>query len=198
MKIVEKEQAIKLRIEERLSLKEISEKLNISKGTASLWLRDHPLTTEEITNRHTKSSSPKIICNPNDNIKKGKAAELIFSARCLLNGLVVFSPLSEDSRIDLVVADTLLRVQVKVFNKKQQFSVRKVGVNSKTNCKIYRYSANDVDFFGAVDLTTFDVYIVPIQDIVEYSSCMSRSAIEAKGYKKNDFSLLKIGRSTRI
>ncbi|MEK7583233.1 MAG: helix-turn-helix domain-containing protein [Patescibacteria group bacterium] len=53
MKLKEKEQAIKLRLK-GLSLKEISLKLNVSKGTVSIWVRDVKLSqkaTERIIRR---------------------------------------------------------------------------------------------------------------------------------------------------
>lgn len=42
------DEALRLRIKERLSLREISIKLNIAQSTASLWLKDYPLSPEEI------------------------------------------------------------------------------------------------------------------------------------------------------
>ena len=46
-------------------------------------------------------------------IKVGKAAELIFMARCLLSVLECYIPVSEDGRVDVVVGSTLHRRQVK-------------------------------------------------------------------------------------
>ncbi len=47
MKVKEKQEARKLRKEEGLSLKEISEKLNVAKSSVSLWVRDIELTLEQ-------------------------------------------------------------------------------------------------------------------------------------------------------
>jgi len=47
MKIKEKEVARELRQKDGLSLKDISEKLNVSKSTVSLWVRDIVLTDEQ-------------------------------------------------------------------------------------------------------------------------------------------------------
>lgn len=46
-----REKAIKLRKEERLSYSEIKERLDVAKSTLSYWLRDYPLTEEEIKKR---------------------------------------------------------------------------------------------------------------------------------------------------
>jgi 5-methylcytosine-specific restriction endonuclease McrA len=55
-----KEAAIKLRLEEKLGLKDISLRLNISKATASVWLRDIKLDKELILKRtHEASTTPE-------------------------------------------------------------------------------------------------------------------------------------------
>ena len=51
MKKEKKEQAILLRTNERLSLKKIAEILKVSKGTLSVWLKEYPLSNEEIWER---------------------------------------------------------------------------------------------------------------------------------------------------
>jgi len=52
MKVKEKQEAIRLRKEEGLSLREISRKLNISKGSVSLWVRNIELTEEQKEKLH--------------------------------------------------------------------------------------------------------------------------------------------------
>jgi transcriptional regulator with XRE-family HTH domain len=47
-KVKEKEEALRLRIEEQLSLKQIQEKTGLSKSTLSIHLRDYPLSKERI------------------------------------------------------------------------------------------------------------------------------------------------------
>lgn len=46
-----REEAIRLRKQERLSYSEIKEKLDVAKSTLSYWLRDHPLSEQEIKER---------------------------------------------------------------------------------------------------------------------------------------------------
>ena len=46
-----REKAIRLRKEERLSYSEIKERLDVAKSTLSYWLRDYPLSEEEIRKR---------------------------------------------------------------------------------------------------------------------------------------------------
>lgn len=42
-----KQEAVRLRVEDRLSYNEINEILNVSKSTLSNWLKDKPLTPKE-------------------------------------------------------------------------------------------------------------------------------------------------------
>lgn len=49
-----KEEALRLRTEEKMSLSEISKTLKISKGTASVWLRDFPLEEKDLKERRLK------------------------------------------------------------------------------------------------------------------------------------------------
>jgi hypothetical protein len=48
-------EAITLRVQNRLSLKEIALRLGVAKGSASLWLRDYPLSKEELVDRRNTS-----------------------------------------------------------------------------------------------------------------------------------------------
>lgn len=57
MKIDEKKLALKLRIEDQLSIKSIAKKIGVAKSTVSLWVRDYPLSRERIRELsiHTQS-----------------------------------------------------------------------------------------------------------------------------------------------
>lgn len=70
MRKLDKIAAIKLRTEERLSLPEIAKKLNISKGTLSPWLRDYPLSLDELAVRRAKAQKSSGISRRNKQRKK--------------------------------------------------------------------------------------------------------------------------------
>lgn len=60
MKAKEKEEALRLRIDEQLSYSEISKKLKVPKSTLSGWLRDYPLSRERISElQHSEASREK-------------------------------------------------------------------------------------------------------------------------------------------
>ena len=117
-------------------------------------------------------------------VKQGKAAEHIVIAKLLLQGYNVYTSVTEDNKIDVLFGDKLQRVQVKVFSKYKRFAVRKVGVNSKTNTKISYYTADDIDLFAAVDLDTFDVFLVPIEFAASYTAEISKSTLIKNGFMR--------------
>lgn len=67
-----REEACRLRTEERWSLTEITEELKLSKGTIYYWIKDLPLTVEEQNQRKLKSQSPEA----------AKKASLAMEAKC--------------------------------------------------------------------------------------------------------------------
>jgi hypothetical protein len=110
-------------------------------------------------------------------IKKGKAAEYIAIAKLLLSGDNIYSPITDDTRVDFIINEKV-RVQVKSFNDKKQIAVRKTGSNSKSNIKTYSYTPEDVDFFAAVDTETFEVFMIPIEFVNKYTSCIHKKKLK--------------------
>lgn len=116
-----------------------------------------------------------------DTIKKGKAAEHIAIAKLLSLGYNVYVPTTEGTRVDLIFEKNNIysKAQVKSFNKKSnQIGIRKTGVNSKTNTKIYHYTASDVDYFIAVDVDTLEVFMIPIEFVMQYTTSIAKSTIK--------------------
>lgn len=128
-----------------------------------------------------------------DGIKRGKAAEHVFVAKCLLNGYDVYLPINGDGRVDVIV--NTHRVQVKCVRygsgySKGCISSRKSGKRSNGEVKSYKYTSNDVDFLVGVNTNTFDVYIVPVAYAERYAGDIAISKIVQSGYV-NNFELLK-------
>ena len=78
-----KQEAIRLRTEEKLSLKEIAEKLDIAKSTASLWLRDYRLPEEELTKRNVSNTSD---CYKQQKCKQERNKYCLMCTSKVLNG----------------------------------------------------------------------------------------------------------------
>lgn len=129
-----------------------------------------------------------------NNIMNGRAAEHIFVAKCLLHGLECYLPSSTNTKVNVVVGRRLARCQVKVIgdpNGQGQpgMSLRKVGCNSASNVKQYRYTAADIDFFVAVDLNTFECFVLSISSLDSYKRTIGYPAIR-RFAKADDFTAL--------
>jgi len=185
-----KAEAIRLRTQEFLGLKEIATLLQISKSTASIWLEDFPLPADVLEKKRSFKNEKEVLRTKScPATMLGMASEYIFIAKAMLAGFECFTPVSAGSRIDVVVGDHLFKCQVKTLASgrgAKKLPVRKIGCNSKTNTKSYVYSSKDVDFMIGVDVDTFDVYVVPIQDIAQYKSLVS---INILSKYKNNFSV---------
>lgn len=132
--------AIQLRIEQRLSLRAIQKQLPVSKGTLSLWLKDFPLTDDEMRSRmsasgkkhrgqkHGHRTSPpggKVVassfCRPQENrhlrsSALGSAIEWFMS-----RGYVASIPLAQTPYDLIVESDSgLQKIQVKSTNHKDK------------------------------------------------------------------------------
>lgn len=121
-------------------------------------------------------------------VKRGRAAEMIFQAKCLTAGLDCFTPTTEDGRIDALVGPFFYRCQVKVLGargycdtKHLSLVKRRGAAGSKT---FFRYSARDVDFMVGVCLDTHAVYVVPIASTAAWSKSISEQALERMGCRE--------------
>jgi hypothetical protein len=123
-------EAVRLRVEERLSLREIQERTGASKGSLSSWLRDHPLTVEEIRARRAtqrrfvperkpRGADGKFwkqarTLSPTGIARLSEAAVLF---RLILHGFDVYKPAFDGSKADWLAVEPdsgrLLRIQVK-------------------------------------------------------------------------------------
>lgn len=117
-----KQEALRLRIEDRQSLDEISEALGISKSTASSWLRAHPLTAKERQERNRRPKSGRPLNYPNGRSKdsrflelvnvgkltsnqKGRIAESAVAFRLALLGYEIYGGSSDGNKVDWIISD---------------------------------------------------------------------------------------------
>ena len=118
-------------------------------------------------------------------VKKGLAGEHIVKAKFLLNGYNIYQEVNYDSKCDLIVEknNCYFRIQIKTLDDQGKLNFRKL-THSKNAHKQYHYSSKDVDFFVGVDVNTFDIYTIPINEINR--SSMNISKMEKY---KNNFNL---------
>lgn len=107
-------------------------------------------------------------------VKRGTAAEYLVKAHALLEHFNVFSEGNQDSKCDLILEKSgkLYRVQVKIVDPQGKLPTRKL-THSKTQHKQSWYTKADIDYFAAVDLVTFDVYMFPVTFTQNFSSSIS-------------------------
>lgn len=131
---VERQECIRLRVEARMSLREIHAATGASKGSLSNWLKPYPLTKEEIDARRraavNPAHAPKDRGDPSvlyssvggdsvviSNHQKAKIAEAAVLLRLVLHGMAPYCSPFDGDRADWIVevpqTGRVLRVQVK-------------------------------------------------------------------------------------
>jgi hypothetical protein len=96
-------EAVRLRLEERLSLREIHLALGLPKSTLSVWLRDVPLRPEEMAYRNRRRPGPPRKVRGEESTyhraiagqkltsdQKGRIAEAAVYLRLMLRGFTVY------------------------------------------------------------------------------------------------------------
>jgi hypothetical protein len=176
-----KAECIRLRIEERLSLKEIHRQTGASKGSLSAWLRPHPLTEEERREKFQKRNSrgggsPKkdrgvesdihriVRMNKLDGVQVAKVAESAVLFRLVIWGFNPFGSSFDGDRTDWLVeipkTNSIVKIQVKsTCQQKLGLPIVELrhGGNRKKGC--YRYQKGDFHFIVGYDLYTDTCYI---------------------------------------
>ncbi len=149
-----KAQAIEMRLERRASFNEIAGTLGVSKGTLSLWLKDYPLTPDELKRRQTRVHISEQLAPVREKAhathpslkswQKGHIARLKVEARAAELGAYVSIP-TTDTRYDLVIdsENFLYRVQVKYADVSMRNSRGSVLLSLLKNGKTY--SASEID-----------------------------------------------------
>ena len=117
-----------------------------------------------------------------DTGKKGKASEYAFIARCLFAGLDCYTPVAENGRVDVLVGETLQRCQVKTLVG-GGLPLRKCGY--KSNVKVRRYTAEQVDFMIGVDAQTMDIFVVPSTIFKTHRNNVSINTLRRMGLVNN-------------
>lgn len=172
-KVELKAECIRLRVEERLSLREISAKTGASKGSLSYWLQPFPLTEAERAERAAKANryrAPKKERPPlvaQDLVgfsteEKGHIAELAIAHRAALKRCQVYKPVFSGGVEDWVFktpAGLLVAIQVKcVTPVRHGLPTIKLTKLVGHSLRV-RYAPGDFDFIVGYDLETDTAYV---------------------------------------
>ena len=181
-----KAKAIELRVNGRKSFGEISDEIGVPKGTLSAWLKDHPLSREELKVRYTSRNSASE--GPSDNTvlvmgseskfhlehqdlsphQMGKLAEAAILFRLTLHGFRVFRAVSDGDRTDFIVLEggKCLKLQVKCVKEQAKGGLPLVKLwHVEGFQKQKRYTEVEVDFIIGYWLYNDTAYVYSMKEL---------------------------------
>lgn len=198
-----KAEAIRLRIEERFSIKEVAEKTGIAKGTLSVLLRPFPLTEEEIMN---KIKSAKRYVTPKKNHgkeskyykliqdktlapqQKGNIAEAAILFRLALHNLYVFSSPFDGDKTDFIIqipeTKKLLKLQVRYLSKPKEGLPRMMLTCTEGHGRRRRYQSGEFDFIVGYYLFNDTAYVYSFDEVTKYKTLVTISEEHAERWDK--------------
>jgi len=165
----ERIECVRLRVEKRMSLREIQTETGISKGSLSKWLKPHPLTDEELSARRkavlNPTHTPKDRGEPSElylrvggraglsNHQKAKIAEAAVLLRLVLHGMTPYGSPFDGDRADWVVeapqTGRILKVQVKWAHEgRHGFPTVSLRRSTGEKRRKARYDSSDFDILA--------------------------------------------------
>lgn len=178
--VVAQAEVLRLRVDERLSFREIQDRTGVSKSSLSRWLQNHPLTEEELRAKHKAGvTKPRVgtrkargerskfdeMVGPRtlNRNEKGQIAEAAVLFRLTLNGLHVLAPVFDGGRTDWMVqtpTGALAKIQVKWASTSGLHGLPTLGLTcTEGHNQRKRYVASDFDFLVGYHLYTDIAYV---------------------------------------
>jgi transposase-like protein len=177
-----KQEALRLRVEGRLSIDEIKRQTGLSVGTISALLKDYPLSEHEVNERisHAAIRTNSVRKYSPDQSKfaaalegehlsterKGQIAEAAVLFRLALQGYEVWKANFEGNRVDWLVSrprvNKHVRLQVK-WAKRDTAGRPLVQVCNGEHGKLRRMTPSHCDFVVGYDLETDTAYVIPVR-----------------------------------
>jgi transposase-like protein len=205
-----KSKALSLRVENKKSLKEISQETGISKATLSVFLRDHPLPDEELKNRAKvghgllksrakqlrdtrlgeKSKFLSFVKDDLTRQDKSRISEAAVAFRLALLGLPCYSATADGEKFDMVVehpAKGFLKIQVKTV-KQSSHGMPVVSLCcTEGHNKSVRYGAKDFDYIVGYNLVNDTAYVFSVAEVSHLLKTVSISEKNAEAWDKLNF-----------
>ena len=173
-----RQEAVRLRTEEHLGLNDIAHQLGISKGTASSWLREHPLPPEVVSKRQARNgrqvglglrknrgdASPLWALVEGEKFSSseiGKIAEAAVLLRALLFHLTAYGSPFDGDQADWVLESpdgNMHKVQVKTV-RQGAHGLPTVPLVCNDGKNKRRYREGEFDFIVGYDLFTDTAYV---------------------------------------
>jgi hypothetical protein len=176
-----RQEAIRLRLQERLSLDDIRLRTGLGQGTLSVLLREYPLTTEEISQRKSENAlrtNPSRRYTPEvskyaqwvgdvelSTDRKGHIAEAAVMFRVAILGYKIYRSVFEGNKIDILVAKEdaahYIKLQVK-WARRTEVGRPFVELRSGDPGKTRYIKHNHCDFVVGYDFESDMAYVFPV------------------------------------
>lgn len=174
-----KNEAIRLRKDERLSLDAIAKTIGIPLSTISLWVRDFPLTKEEIRQRQVDNAKHLNVLNKKERkptskwfvfcnqfiawskMEMANLAEAAIIFRFAMLKMPVYSSLFDGDKVDFVIkiGDKLAKIQVRKC-RDGTHGLPYISLKcANGRHALKRYDKGDFDFLIGYDLRSDTAYV---------------------------------------
>jgi len=163
---VQKAECVRLRVEEKLSYSEILKRVDVSKGSLSLWLRDFPLNEQQLKSKRSVVQSKERNEIPDSRIaslikseltrkEKGHIAEAAALFRFALMGLTPLKAVFDGEVVDCYVEmpdRKIIRAQVKwLHHNKKGAATARLQTSGLTGI-VRSYTPEDFDVLIGFDV----------------------------------------------
>lgn len=199
-----KAEAVRLRVEQRMSLREIAEATGAAKGSLSLWLQSYPLTDEEkrarsrVANRYAtpkkshgeESKYYQAIDFQNlTNQQRGRIAEAAILFRLVLHGFDVYTSAFDGDKVDCLVhipeSGRTLKLQVRCVHSTSRHGLPVVRLKcADGHDKRRRYREGEFDFIVGYYLFNDTAYVFSYDEVVSHKTHITIAEAYAERWGK--------------
>lgn len=196
-------QAIRLRVEERRSLREIAEITGASKGSLSSWLKPYPLNDEErrgrqkaakryVTPKKARGEESKlhqsIAGRELTRLEKAQAAEAAVALRLALYGFHIYGSMFDGDKPDWVaeVPETgkFHKIQVR-WARAGQHGLPYINLRCTVGHGVQqRYAECDFDFIVGYDLYSDTAFVYSAEEVASLKASVAMSWDHAERWDK--------------
>ena len=186
------QEVVRLRVENRMSHREIAAETGASRSSVSTWLRPYPLTEDELSLRRSTAkryTPPKkdrgeaskfyLAVNAAELTRqeKAKIAEAAVAFRLVLHGFAVFASPFDGDKADWIVqvpnTRKIHKIQVR-WARAGLNGLPYIGLKSTIGHNVQqRYGENDFDFIIAYDLFSDTAFVYSSQEVSSLKATVS-------------------------
>lgn len=199
-----KAEALRLRVEERLSLREIAAITGAAKGSLSIWLQPYPLTDEEKKARSKTAKryvAPKkshgeeskhhqaIVLKNLTNQQRGRIAEAAVLFRLVLHGFDIYTSVFDGDKVDCLVhvpeSGKILKLQVRWVHSSSRHGLPVLRLKcAEGHSNRRRYKEGEFDFIVGYYLYNDTAYVFSFDEVSERQTYISVSEKNSEKWDK--------------